>query len=686
MTREQNYDELNEAIDTILEEDEPVRSTDPELDVLARLAWRLRGLPDPDFKAVLRAELLARGTVGGQRTFGWPSSLKRNLRLPFVAGMSMAVSSIRSRSRAQIAMQGTAACGLVAAAVVAVVLALNYLSGSGTPATMVVVPATEVPTNVAGYESTKPTKIIEAATPEPPLVGVGAPAPNDAKQPLVDVGAPAPNDAEQPLVGVGAPAPTDAEPPRGPPAGPPAQIRLLEGNTLMLTSEDDVFFRGAEVPGGRVAPKWEPKLLENGVPVDAVDIDGKAAHACAVTRPGGAKCWGRNQDGQLGTGRSTSVPVSFPQDVLGLHRKVLDISTGYSHTCALTSEQTVVCWGQNEEGQVGALTTETCLGEDFVAPRHREPCSTTPIDVCADAACTEKLDNVSDVSAGGGHTCALTTSGGVKCWGDNRVGQLGDGTTDSSHVPVDVTGLEAGVTAIAAGSAHTCAVIVGGDLMCWGQNLSGQLGADSQETCPAFDPYSHEAQEVPCNTTPTYVCEDAGCKDRLGGVIEVSAGGGHTCARTIESKAKCWGANQWGQLRRSKTEDECGLGGLYSCSRRPLDIAADVAMVVAGPYATCAITDSERNVVCWPAQEPSPLPTATSTPTTSLTTTYTSTPTPSPTPTPTPTPVSTPIPTASPAGTPETTPSPAPMITATNPQNLADRRRAGSTLSSGGQR
>ncbi len=181
--------------------------------------------------------------------------------------------------------------------------------------------------------------------------------------------------------------------------------------------------------------------------------------------------------------------------------------------------------------------------------------------------------NIAMVSAGYVHTCAVTTSGAAKCWGGNNRGQLGDGTTLTRTSPVDVSGLSVGVTAISAGgysgssNSHTCAITAGGAAVCWGGNSSGRLG-DGTTT--------NRATPVPVIGLSS-------------GVTAISAGGAHTCA--IQSgQAKCWGAGGSGRLGYGSTSNQLS----------PVSVTglANAVSISAGGSHSCAQT-SAGAAVCW---------------------------------------------------------------------------------------
>jgi alpha-tubulin suppressor-like RCC1 family protein len=239
--------------------------------------------------------------------------------------------------------------------------------------------------------------------------------------------------------------------------------------------------------------------LDSGIQAIGVGVD----YTCALTSDGGVKCWGSNRYEQLGDG--TDHDSSKPVDVNGLGSGVQAISVGYWHTCALTSEGGVKCWGSNGDGELGDGTKHS---------------SSMPVDVIGLSS------GVQAIAAGGSHTCALTADGGVKCWGSNWGGQLGNGSNINDFMPVDVSGLSSGVQAIATGRSHSCALTAEGGVKCWGWNGDGQLG----------DGTNH------ISSTPVDV------SGLSSGVWTIAAGGRHTCALAEGSVAMCWGWNGHGQL------------------------------------------------------------------------------------------------------------------------------------------
>jgi alpha-tubulin suppressor-like RCC1 family protein len=175
-------------------------------------------------------------------------------------------------------------------------------------------------------------------------------------------------------------------------------------------------------------------------------------HSCALDTVGHAYCWGQNNFGQLGDGTNIirAVPTAVGGDLL-----FRAIAAGGSHTCALTTDDQTYCWGRNSAGQLGIDDNQP-----HTLPAHVGG-PPTPF---------------TTITAGGVHSCALTSAGDAYCWGRNSYGQVGDGTTLDRNTPVKVVGGLSFAT-IQANGAHTCATLSnGGTAYCWGNNSDGQVG------------------------------------------------------------------------------------------------------------------------------------------------------------------------------------------------------------------
>jgi alpha-tubulin suppressor-like RCC1 family protein len=322
-----------------------------------------------------------------------------------------------------------------------------------------------------------------------------------------------------------------------------AAIAAGAGHTCVLTSAGGIKCWGDNFYGqlgdGTTTDRYTPVDV-SGLAGRAVSISAGFLHTCALTIAGGVKCWGWNHDGQLGDG--TRIDRLTPVDVSGLTSGVAAVSAG-GHSCAVLRAGEVKCWGDNSFGQLGDGTT---TGRP------------TPVDVSAITGV------VAAASGGYGHTCALTSAGGGKCWGSNRSGQLGDGTTTDRITPVDVSGLGTGVAALALGADHTCALTTTGGVMCWGDNFYGQLGDGTSITRSVLAPAS-------------------GLTDSI---RQITAGYEHTCALTSTGGVKCWGDNRSGQLGdgtsrgRSSPVDVVGFGDV------PPPVRCVVPNVLGKPLAT----------------------------------------------------------------------------------------------------
>ncbi|MFP2900918.1 RCC1 domain-containing protein [Corallococcus sp. 4LFB] len=248
-----------------------------------------------------------------------------------------------------------------------------------------------------------------------------------------------------------------------------------------------------------------------------------AEHSCAVMATGKVRCWGRNQYGQLGYGHVNSIgddeqPWKAGDVDLG-GATATDIAAGGSHTCALLSNDKMLCWGYNGYGQLGYLNYNN-IGDNEL------PGSQTAF---------EPAGPVSQISVGGNHTCALLKTGTVRCWGLNNYGQMGTGQSASYFLFRDSGSIDLGTSAlqISAGSNHTCALLSTGSVRCWGYSGYGQLGYGSTGT----------------RSTPGPAVDLDGAT-----AYQVSASAGnHTCALLSTGKARCWGQGNWGQLGYGNT-------------------------------------------------------------------------------------------------------------------------------------
>ena len=223
---------------------------------------------------------------------------------------------------------------------------------------------------------------------------------------------------------------------------------------------------------------------------------------CALTRAGGAVCWGWNGDGEIGDGTDVEVRVR-PSAVVGLSSGVKQVAAGGSNGCALTQAGAVRCWGLNRSGQLGNGSSADS--------------SNVPVQV------TGLANGNRAVAVGNVDACAITAAGGAVCWGANDAGQLGNGTTHDSSVPVKVVGLSSGVRAIGAGDSYACALTSAGIVKCWGSNTSGQLGTGT----------------IGDHSRPVTV-------RKLKSVRSIAVGSEGACALTRGRAVECWGGERYG--------------------------------------------------------------------------------------------------------------------------------------------
>jgi len=299
---------------------------------------------------------------------------------------------------------------------------------------------------------------------------------------------------------------------------------------------------------------------------------------CAVISGGALRCWGSSMDGSLGYGNQLLIgddetPASAGDVPIGA--KIASVAVGFAHTCALAVDGTLRCFGYGFDGALGYGNRLT-LGDD-------EPAST------GGAVSLDK--KVQAVGAGAYHTCALLATGDVRCWGRRGGGQLGlpDSVNDPNtwggigddELPTAAPPLSLGspVVQLAVGSWHTCVLLGGGRVRCWGSGGRGALGYGS--------------------TNDVRDASLAGDVDVGGEVVQLSAGADRTCALLRNGGVRCWGWGSEGALGYGTTQNVGDDETPASVGDVPL--GARARQIATGAYHTCALLEDQR-VRCWGSQ------------------------------------------------------------------------------------
>jgi alpha-tubulin suppressor-like RCC1 family protein len=347
---------------------------------------------------------------------------------------------------------------------------------------------------------------------------------------------------------------------------------------------------GRQQLGGSVNSMEATPFQVTGLTSDVSSISAGDKATCAVVS-GALSCWGSNGSGQLGNGTRGSAPA--PTAITGASTDITDITAGATHSCAIDNGA-LKCWGSNDYGQLGSgnrkgsQTPQQILSQPGVATSVSTGESFTCAVMGGAAYCWGSAGNgglgagggtnydsahmvtglssgVTKIAVSGYSACAIV-SGAAKCWGFGGYGQLGNGsTTGVQHTPVDVTGLSSGVTDIAVGNEHTCA-IASGAATCWGNGAQGALGLGyTSSTTPV---------QIPGYET---------------GTTGVSVGNSYSCWLK-DGGVKCAGVNYYGQLGTGNTT-------YYNTPTQVIGLTAGVTRLSSGNNSSCVLVSGEAR--CW---------------------------------------------------------------------------------------
>jgi alpha-tubulin suppressor-like RCC1 family protein len=343
-----------------------------------------------------------------------------------------------------------------------------------------------------------------------------------------------------------------------------------------------------------------PALSISAGALSFLQVSAGANHTCGITTLNQAYCWGVNFTGELGNGSFSAGATARPSAVTGgLHFR--EVRAGDNFSCGLTTDNRAYCWGTNDQGQLGTGSSSQY--------------SLSPVAVAGGRRFTA-------INATGWHACALNSDNVAFCWGDNRSGQLGDGTTTTRRSPVRVAG-GLHFLRIQAGVLHTCGLSTDHRAYCWGDNSAAQLGDGTLENRlkPVLVLGGHTFSQLSAGTNNTCgvtldsrgycwgynvngeIGDGSTVRKRLrpsavaGGLQfrAVDPGGAHTCGVTLDRKTYCWGIEFDGQL---------GNGADFGVQRSPGLVAGGLSFsaINTGTYHSCGVTTGSR-AYCWGQNE-----------------------------------------------------------------------------------
>ena len=336
----------------------------------------------------------------------------------------------------------------------------------------------------------------------------------------------------------------------------------------------------------------------------AIKISAGDSRTCAITTERRIKCWGENYAGQLGDGTIDDKHV--PVNVSGLSENAADVSTGGGTTCVLTEKGGVKCWGDNDGGMLGIGVDS---GPQICCPNSDEkfPCSTSPQNVI------NLGGGVKAISSGDRHICVVFNEGALQCWGANGYGQLGSKDNIWKDIPSAVWGLSQDVSAVSCGFEHTCALLSSGQVKCWGNNEDGELGDGTNENSNVpkdVKGLSKPITQICTGSKQSCALDDSGAVWCWGNgknftyvvpglgsdVIQVACGFYHQCVLTSNGGVKCWGDNSFTNLGIGSDEDYVSIPSLVR------SLSSGVSAISLGFHHSCALKDN-GSVFCWGAND-----------------------------------------------------------------------------------